>query len=61
MFIKHVNRTKLLINNKLTPTGNVVGGTIKRDKKDDVVKYEVDFKVRGKGTFTTDPKIKSRN
>ena len=56
-----MNRTKLLINNKLTPTGNVVGGTIKRDKKDDVVKYEVDFKVRGKGTFTTDPKIKSRN
>ncbi len=46
VFIKCVNRSKLLINNKLTPTGNVVSGTVKRGKKVAVEKYELKFDLK---------------
>ena len=57
VFVKYVNGAKLLNKNKITPTGNVISANVKKGKKDEVEKYEVKFKVRGKGTFVIDPKI----
>jgi len=57
VFIKYIRGAKLLNKNKISSVGNVVSGTVKRGKKGEEEKYEVKFKVRGKGTFVIDPKI----
>lgn len=57
VFIKRTGGAKLLNKNKLSPIGNVVSAQVTKGKKNEEEKYEVKFKVRGKGTFTIDPKI----